>query len=46
MDKFVSTVQVFGRDLVAAFPSIRRTQPRQGDGRIRVYLGIGLKEGF
>ena len=45
-DKFVSTVQVFGRDLVAAFPSIRRAQPRDGDGRVRIYVGIGLREGF
>lgn len=34
---------VFGRDLRAAFPSIRKTRPRQGSGRTLVYAGIRLR---
>ncbi|MCC7351713.1 MAG: hypothetical protein IT446_14225 [Phycisphaerales bacterium] len=37
------TVQTFGRDLRAALPNVKSTQPRQNnDTRARVYLGIGL----
>jgi putative DNA primase/helicase len=45
-DKFTSTVQTFGRDLLAVEPRIRRAQPREGGHKIRVYQGIGLKGGF
>ena len=34
--------QVFGRDLRAARPSIKVTQPGRGDNRDRAYVGIGL----
>ena len=34
--------QVFGRDLRAARPSIKVTQPGSGDNRDRWYVGIGL----
>lgn len=38
------TAQTFGRDLLAAYPKLRRTQPRdERGGRIREYEGIGLK---
>jgi putative DNA primase/helicase len=37
------TVQTFGRDLLAACPTIRRTFPREGEARYRSYNGIGLK---
>jgi putative DNA primase/helicase len=37
------TVQTFGRDLRAAVPALRVSQPRDGDGRKRCYEGIGLK---
>ena len=36
------TPQTFGRDLRAAVPGLKVTQPRGGDGRLRVYEGIGL----
>lgn len=45
-EKYVGTVQTFGRDLLAAMPGIRRKRPREGDERTRVYEGIGLKPGF
>jgi putative DNA primase/helicase len=38
------TKQTFGRDLKAAIPSLRTTQPRDGDKRHRSYEGIGLKQ--
>jgi putative DNA primase/helicase len=38
------TKQTFGRDLKAAIPSLRTTQPRDGDNRSRSYEGVGLKE--
>lgn len=38
------TQQTFGRDLLAAVPSIRKTQPRDGATRYRAYEGIGLVE--
>lgn len=34
--------QAFGRDLRAACPGLRITQPRLGEERIRAYEGIGL----
>jgi putative DNA primase/helicase len=37
------TAQTFGRDLRAVIPGIKTTQPREGDGRLRLYEGIGLK---
>jgi putative DNA primase/helicase len=37
------TAQTFGRDLRAAVPGLKVTQPRGGDGRLRLYEGIGLK---
>jgi hypothetical protein len=33
-----------GRDLKAAIPSLRTTQPRDGDNRSRSYEGVGLKD--
>jgi putative DNA primase/helicase len=35
---------VFGRDLKAAVPGVRKHRPREGDERHPVYKGIGLKE--
>jgi putative DNA primase/helicase len=37
------TEQLFGRDLLAAVPSIKRVQPREGEHRFRAYEGIGLQ---
>lgn len=37
------TAQVFGRDLRAAAPSVRVSQPRVGASRIRVYQGIDCR---
>jgi putative DNA primase/helicase len=37
------TAQTFGRDLRAVVPGIKTTQPRGGEGRLRLYEGIGLK---
>ncbi|TWU27542.1 phage/plasmid primase, P4 family [Bythopirellula polymerisocia] len=45
-DKYVSTIQTLGRDLLAVEPRIRRAQPRDDGGRVRVYQGIGLQDGF
>ena len=39
------TIQVFGRDLLAALPAIRRTRPRWDGDRTRVYEGIMLAPG-
>jgi putative DNA primase/helicase len=36
------TIQIFARDLLAAVPSIRRVQCRDGGLRYRAYDGIGL----
>jgi putative DNA primase/helicase len=36
------TEQVFGRDLLAAVPAIRRVQPREEGSRYRAYDGIAL----
>jgi putative DNA primase/helicase len=39
-----ATKQIFGRDLRAAIPSVRKTRPRHGhDQRQHVYAGIDLK---
>jgi hypothetical protein len=35
--------QMFGRDLRAAVRPVRRTRPRDGDGRYYVYAGIALR---
>lgn len=41
--KYPSNAQTFGRDLRAAVPGLRLTQPRNADGsRRREYAGIGL----
>jgi putative DNA primase/helicase len=34
---------VFGRNLRAAVPAVRRTRPSEGDGRRHVYSGIALR---
>ncbi len=36
------TVQTFGRDLQAAYPSIKMARPRDGEDRVRTYVGVGL----
>jgi putative DNA primase/helicase len=36
------TIQIFARDLTAAFPAVRRTRPRDGESRHRAYEGIDL----
>jgi putative DNA primase/helicase len=38
-------VNIFARDLLAALPTLRRTQPREGEHRYRAYEGIGLVAG-
>ena len=38
-----SSTGVFGRDLKAAFPTIKISQRRIGDGRQRLYFGLSLK---
>jgi len=40
------TRQTFGRDLLAAVPSLRGIRPREGESRYRAYEGIGLRGGF
>jgi putative DNA primase/helicase len=37
------TAQSFGRDLRAAVPGLKVSQPRDGDDRLRFYQGIRLK---
>jgi putative DNA primase/helicase len=37
------TAQSFGRDLRAAIPALKVTQPRDGDDRLRLYQGLRLK---
>jgi putative DNA primase/helicase len=37
-----SSKHVFGRDLRAAFPSVRRVRPRRGDGKSREYVYAGI----
>ena len=39
----VGTVAMFGRDLRAAFPRLKVTQPRESGGRVRHYEGIRLR---
>jgi putative DNA primase/helicase len=41
--KEAGTEQTFGRDLLAAVPSVRKTRPREGDERYRAYEGIGVR---
>ncbi len=36
------TIQTFGRDLKAAYPTLRVVRLRDGDGRVRYYEGIAL----
>ena len=36
------TVQTFGRDIRAAFPALRFSNKREGDGRQRVYEGVAV----
>ena len=43
-DKYVGTIQTFGRDLSAAVPTIRRRRLREGGDRERIYDGIGLRD--
>lgn len=38
-----SSITVFGRDLGAAYPAIKRRQRRDGDARQGVYTGLSLK---
>jgi putative DNA primase/helicase len=40
-----SSKHLFGRDLHAAFPSIKKTRPRKGRDRAHIYVGIGWREG-
>jgi putative DNA primase/helicase len=35
--------EIFGRDLLAAAPSIRKVRPREGEERYRGYEGIGMR---
>jgi len=37
------TEQTFGRDLLAAVPTLRRTRPQEGGERYRAYEGIALR---
>jgi putative DNA primase/helicase len=43
--KEAGTEQTFGRDLRTAVPSLNIRRPRAGDDRIRIYEGVGLREG-
>ncbi|MCA9233221.1 MAG: hypothetical protein KDA57_21425, partial [Planctomycetales bacterium] len=49
-ERYVGTIQAFGRDLLAAVPNVQRRSLRAGASRVRVYEGIGrpgqLGEGF
>jgi putative DNA primase/helicase len=38
------TKATFGKNLKAAFPAVKRTQPRDGDNRVPHYAGIGLRD--
>ena len=42
-NRVLGTKGVFGRDLQAAAPMVRKTRPRKGDDRIQTYEGIGLR---
>lgn len=44
--KFAGNVQTFGRDLLAAYPSVKRGRIREDGDRTRVYYGIGLRNGY
>lgn len=37
------TIQTFGRDLSAAVPGLKTTQPREGGERVRKYEGVRLR---
>jgi putative DNA primase/helicase len=37
------TEATFGRDLLAALPTVHKTRPREGEERYRAYEGIGLR---
>ena len=39
------TKQTFGRNLRAACPQIKIERPRDGEDRVRTYVGIALREG-
>jgi putative DNA primase/helicase len=39
----LGTLQTFGRDLRAAVPGMKRTQPRDGEARLSFYNGVGLR---
>ena len=41
--KEAGTEAMFGRDLLAAVPTLRRVRPRDGEDRYRAYEGIGLR---
>jgi putative DNA primase/helicase len=43
LNRPAGSAEQFGKDLHAAVPGIRVTQPRAGTDRIRRYEGIGLK---
>jgi putative DNA primase/helicase len=40
----IDSAQGFGRNLRAVIPGLRITQPRDGDSRYRVYVGVGLRD--
>jgi putative DNA primase/helicase len=37
------SIGTFGRNLLAAFPDVRSSRPRDGEARVLTYLGIGLR---
>lgn len=41
--RHAGTREVFGRDLRAAVPTVRRVKARSEDGRIPTYVGIALR---
>ena len=36
------SVATFGRNLMAAFPAVQSSRPREGNSRVTAYVGIGL----
>ena len=42
-NRHAGTREVFGRDLRAAVPTVRRVKARSEDGRIPTYVGIALR---
>ncbi len=42
-NRSVSSEQLFGRDLKAAVPHVKVQQSRRGEGRVRCYAGIALR---